>query len=76
MSKNKTKKKKQLNKYLVLTSIPFQMGLTFYLGSYIGSLLDKKYNLEKNYFTILFVLLALFISIYNITKQLKKLDNE
>ncbi len=76
MSKNKTKKKKQLNKYLILTSISFQMGVTFYLGSYIGSLLDKKYNLEKNYFTILFVLLALFISIYNITKQLKKLDNE
>jgi len=52
------------------------MGVIFYLGSYIGSLLDKKYNLEKNYFTILFVLLALFVSMYNITKQLKKLDNE
>ena len=76
MSKNKTKRKKQLNKYLILTSISFQMGATFYLGSYIGSFLDKQYNLEKNYYTILFVLLALFISIYNITKQLKKLDNE
>ena len=76
MSKNKTKKKKQLNKYLLLTSISFQMGVTFYLGSYIGSFLDTKYNLEKNYFTILFVLFALFLSIYNITKQLKKLENE
>ncbi len=76
MPKNKRKKKKQLNKYLVLTSLSFQMGVIFYLGSYIGSLLDKKYNLEKNYFTILFVLLALFVSMYNITKQLKKLDNE
>ena len=76
MLKNKRKKKKQLNKYLVLTSLSFQMGVIFYLGSYIGSLLDKKYNLEKNYFTILFVLLALFVSMYNITKQLKKLDNE
>ncbi|MAR40023.1 MAG: hypothetical protein CMD22_05075 [Flavobacteriales bacterium] len=76
MLKNKRKKKKQLNKYLVLTSISFQMGVIFYLGAYAGSLLDNKYNLEKKYFTILFILLALFVSIYNITKQLKNLDNE
>ena len=52
------------------------MGVVFYLGAYVGSLLDNKYNLEKKYFTILFILLALFVSIYNITKQLKNLDNE
>jgi len=76
MPKNQRRKKKQLNKYLVLTSISFQMGVTFYLGSYIGSYLDNRLNLNTNWFTILFILLALFISIYNIIKQIKKLDNE
>tara|TARA_Y100001968_G_C19393270_1_gene736816 strand:+ start:1167 stop:1397 length:231 start_codon:yes stop_codon:yes gene_type:complete len=76
MLKNKKRKKKQLNKYLALTSISFQIGLTVYIGSYIGKHLDTKYNLEKNWFTIAFVLLAMIVSIYNLIKQLNKLNNE
>ena len=76
MLKNKKPKKKQLNKYLALTSISFQIGITIYLGSYIGKYLDAKYALEKNWFTITFVLLALIISIYSLIKQLNKLNNE
>lgn len=76
MSKNKKRKKKQLNKYLALTSISFQIGLTVYVGSYTGKYLDAKYNLEKNWFTIAFVLLALVVSTYSVIKQLNNLNNE
>lgn len=76
MPKNKKKRKKQLNQYLVLTSASFQIGITIYLGSYLGKYLDLKYNLEKNWFTILFVLLALIISMYSLIQQLNKLNNE
>jgi membrane protein DedA with SNARE-associated domain len=76
MPKNKKTRKKQLNKYLVLTAASFQIGITIYLGSYIGKYFDLKYNLEKNWFTILFVLLALIISMYSLTQQLNKLNNE
>ena len=76
MPKNKKSKKKQLNKYLLFTSASFQTGVTIYLGSYLGKYLDEKYNLEKNWFTIAFVLLALIISIYSLIKQLNKLNNE
>jgi hypothetical protein len=73
MPKNK---KKRLNKYLVLTSASFQIGITVFLASSLGKYFDLKYNLEKNWFTILFVLLALIISMYSLIQQLNKLNNE
>ena len=76
MSKKKIKKKKQLNRYLALTSIPFQMGGIIFLASYIGGNLDKKYIFDKKYFTIAFVLIAVFASIYLLIKQLKNLEDE
>ena len=76
MLENPRKKKRPLNRYLVLTSIPFQIGVTVYLGAYLGKHLDFKYNLEKNWFTILLVLLAIIISMYSLMKQLKKFNNE
>ena len=76
MSKKKTKKKKQHNRYLALTSIPFQMGSTIFLGAYLGESLDKKYIFDKKYFTIAFVLIAVFASLYLVIKQLKNLEDE
>jgi F0F1-type ATP synthase assembly protein I len=76
LKKNKNKKKKQHNKYLVLTSLSFQMGLTIYLGAYVGEFLDQKYNTDKNYYTIIFVLFSVFASLYRLIKQSDKLNNE
>lgn len=76
MSRKKTKKKKRLNRYLALTSIPFQMGGTIFLASYIGGALDKKYIFDKKYFTITFVLIAVFASLYLLIKQLKNLEDD
>ena len=76
MPNKKHKKKKQHNRYLALTSISFQMGITIYLGSYIGGALDEKYNTEENYYTTIFVLLSVVISIYTLIKQVKKINND
>ena len=76
MSKKKIKKKKQLNRYLALTSIPFQMGATIFLGAYLGEALDKRHVFDKKYFTIAFVLIAVFASLYLLIKQLKNLEDE
>ena len=76
MSKKKIKKKKRLNRYLALTSIPFQMGGTIFLAAYFGGALDKKYIFDKKYFTIVFVLIAVFVSLYLLIKQLKNLEDE
>ena len=52
------------------------MGAAFYLASYLGSYLDEKYMFEKKWSTISLILIALFFSIYNILKQIKKIKNE
>ena len=52
------------------------MGVTVYLGAYIGEFLDEKYNVEKNYYTIVFVLFSVFTSLYLLTKQVKKINDE
>ena len=73
----KTKnKKKQRNRFLALSSLPFQIGITIYLGAYLGKYLDQKYLTEKPLFTILFVLLALFISLYSVVQQLNRINND
>tara|TARA_B100001287_G_C22621606_1_gene500358 strand:+ start:351 stop:512 length:162 start_codon:yes stop_codon:yes gene_type:complete len=52
------------------------MGVTFYLAAYFGAYLDEKYMLEKKWSTISLILIALIFSIYNVIKQLKKINNE
>ena len=75
MLEKPNKKKRPLNRYLVLTSVPFQIGITIYLGVYLGKLLDTKYAFEKPWFTIAGVLLALIIAMYSVIQQLNKLNN-
>ena len=74
MLKNQQKKKKQLNKYLSLTSIPIQMGITIYFGVKLGVFLDKKMSLDKPLFLVICILLSLLISLYSIIKQLNKIE--
>ncbi len=70
----KQPKKKQLNKYLQLTSIVFQMGVTIYVGAYLGKKLDAHFNPSKKMFTLIGTLLALLISLYNVLNQVKKIN--
>ena len=51
------------------------MGGTIFL-IYFGEALDKKYVFDKKYFTIVFVLIAVFVSLYLLIKQLKNLEDE
>ena len=67
--------KKQLNKYLRLTGIGLQMGITIYLASYLGKWLDVKYPNENNLYTIILTLLGVVISFYSLLKQVKKINN-
>ena len=76
MQGKSSKKKRPLNRYLVLTSVPFQIGITIYLGSYLGKFFDSKYTFEKPWFTILGVLFALIVAIYGVIKQLNRLNRQ
>jgi len=73
---NKPQKKKQLNKYIQLTGVAFQMGITIYLGTYVGKWLDEKYVVENSTFTIIFSLLGVFAALYYVIKQVQKLNKD
>ncbi|MDY8138704.1 AtpZ/AtpI family protein [Aquimarina sp. 2201CG5-10] len=64
----------QLNKYIALTGIAFQMGATIFLCAYAGKKLDAYYELEKKWFTMGFVLFGVTASIYLVIKQLNRIN--
>jgi len=68
------KPKKQLNRYIVLTGIGLQMGITIYLAARLGKWLDAKYT-EGNTYTIILTLLGIVLSFYSLMRQLKNLEN-
>ena len=72
----KPNKRKQLNKYLQLTGVAFQMGITMYLGVYFGKWLDTYFQTFNKTYTIILTLFALFISIWSVLAQLKKINNK
>lgn len=73
------KKNKPLNQWIALSTIAFQMFATILIMAWLGRKIDANYNFEKPWWTILFVLLGVLISVYSVLKQLKRLnqsDNE
>ncbi|APX98873.1 hypothetical protein BWR22_00655 [Lacinutrix venerupis] len=74
MLKVSKKQKKQLNPYVRFTSIAIQMGLTIYLGNLLGEWLDEKYN--TTYWETSISLLAVFIAIYSVIKQVINFTNK
>lgn len=70
------KKKKQLNKYIRLTGVGMQMGVTMYLAAYFGKKLDAHFGFEKKTFTLILILIGLGASLWSIISQLKKIQDD
>ncbi|NOR28855.1 MAG: hypothetical protein GQ540_10065 [Lutibacter sp.] len=73
---NKPPKKKQLNRYIQLTGVAFQMGITIYLGAYFGKWLDAHFQTSNKTFTIIGTLVAMVVSIWSVLAQLKKINDK
>jgi F0F1-type ATP synthase assembly protein I len=63
-------------KWVALVNIPFQMGVIILAGVYLGLWLDDKYSKGGSLFTIIFSLLAVFIALYNVIRQVKNLGEK
>jgi F0F1-type ATP synthase assembly protein I len=59
-----------------LSGIGAQMGVTIFLGAWFGRYLDEKYPSNKKWFTIGFTLLAVAIALYNVLRQVNKLNEK
>ncbi len=67
-------KKNNYKKWLELVNIPFQMGITIYIFTCLGTWLDKKYKTENDVFTIVLSLFSVFLALYNVIKQVQDLN--
>ncbi len=76
MSDDNNSNNKNPSKWLALINIPIQMGAIIFLLSYLGSWLDDKYPNKYSAFTIIFSLLSVFLSLYNVIKQVNNLNNK
>jgi hypothetical protein len=62
------------NKWLALINIPFQMGIIIFIFSYLGVWLDEKYSNGGSLWTIVLSLFSVFLSLYNVIRQVKNLN--
>ncbi len=68
--------KKQPNKFLILSSLGLEMGLTMFLSVKLGNWLDTKYgSSEFNYFTMAATVLGFIAMMYLLIKKLKKIQD-
>lgn len=70
----KPEKREKENKWLVFTTIPFQMAAIIYLFYKIGEWLDKKYLIVNEWGTKIVTLLGIFIAMYQVISQVNKLN--
>ncbi|WP_317168140.1 AtpZ/AtpI family protein [Leptobacterium flavescens] len=68
------KKKNSYKKWLILTGVAFQMGITIYLSAYLGKWLDAKYSDGEKIYTPFLVIIGVFLAIFGVLKQLKKIN--
>jgi F0F1-type ATP synthase assembly protein I len=68
--------KRNFSKFARLSGIGIQMGATIFLGAYLGKYLDERFPSNKKWFTIGCTLLAVALSLYNILRQVNKLNDE
>ncbi|MDR9449249.1 MAG: AtpZ/AtpI family protein [Psychroflexus sp.] len=73
--KDSSKKDKPLRNWVIFSGLAFQMGATIFIFAWLGKKLDAYFDFEKNWMTLLMILIALGVSLYAILKQLKKFNS-
>ena len=61
--------------YAKYSAVALQMGATIFVFTYLGKWLDSIYPMNKKWFTILFTLIGVSISLFNILRQVNKMND-
>ncbi len=69
-------KNKPTNKWMQLISIPAQMGIIIFLFAKIGMFVDEKYPNKNNVYFLIFTLLGVAFSLYNVIRQVNKINSD
>ena len=62
------------NKWLALINIPIQMGAIIFGFFYLGKWLDKNYTHERLYYYKIFVMIGVFLALYNVYRQVNDIN--
>ncbi|MDG1041135.1 MAG: AtpZ/AtpI family protein [Polaribacter sp.] len=76
MNKLQLPKKKPLNKFIRLSGVGLQMGVTIYVAAYFGKKIDAHYQFDKNYSTLILILFAFIGTLISLMAQLKKINEK
>lgn len=60
------------NRWIALSGIGLQMGLTIFLGNLLGKWLDT--NFDKNFLEPTITIVAIFVSIYSVIRGVNKIN--
>ncbi len=69
LMEEKKSKTSQLNTFAKYSGIGIQIGVTIYLGKVLGNWLDVKYHNQDELYTKVVTLVAVFLAIYSVIKQ-------
>lgn len=75
MPKNKINKKKQLKYYIKYSSLTTQMAIIIITGTFFGDYLDNSNNSEIPFYTIIFSIFSIILSLYYVLRKIVK-DND
>lgn len=63
------KEPKQYNSILKYSGLAIQMGVSIYLGNWLGVYLDEKYQSPSGIYAKVITLIAVFLSIFMVIRQ-------
>lgn len=70
------KSPKKVNKWIVFTSMPFQMGATIYLCYLLGDWIDGRYGIEGGWWTKGLTLFGVLASLVQFIRQANRISKD
>ncbi len=66
----------KFNRWVQLSGVGIQMGITIYAFAWLGKWLDEKYDTSKPYFTLSLVILGVLVSLFWLIQTLKRINKD
>ena len=67
---------KPVNSWIQLISIPVQMGSIIFIFAKIGMYLDEEFPNDRNVWFLIFTLLGVALSLYNVIRQVNRINSQ
>ncbi|NKI26816.1 AtpZ/AtpI family protein [Arenibacter sp. 6A1] len=66
----------KISKFIQFTGLSFQIGITIYLGNWLGTWLDEKYQTDNQLYTNICTLAAIFLAMGSAIVQVIRISKK